>query len=67
MTRQEHIDRHKLLHKCLDELFADFIKHHPDQAGGYLDVTLSEFTHWSYKQTTNPDELKEFKEDKGSE
>ena len=52
-NREEHIKRHELLHKSLDELLADFIAHTgklPSQ------TTILELTSWSYKQTKDPTE-----------
>lgn len=51
MTREEHINRHKELHKALDELFADFIAH----AEGHLTNTVHELVIWAYQQTQDPD------------
>lgn len=53
MTREDHIERHKMLHRYLDELFADFIIEHPNKTQ-FLKVTLDEFIEWSHEQTTNP-------------
>ena len=50
----KHKDRHIVLHKCLDELIADFIMHtnkFPSK------TTLMELMEWSYKQQINTDEL----------
>lgn len=53
LTREEHIERHKQLHKSLDELLADYIDH----TGNLPSQTnLMNFLHWSYQQTTNPTE-----------
>ncbi len=52
VTKDEHIKRHKELHKALDELVADFInltEKLPTQ------TTLMELMEWSYKQTIEPD------------
>lgn len=53
MDKKEHIDRHIILHKNLDELLADFIgitKKLPSQ------TTIIELINWSYQQTKNPTE-----------
>ena len=51
ITEEEHIERHKVLHKHFDELLADFI----DKARGTLSQTkLIEFLEWSYQQTIKP-------------
>lgn len=50
---EKHWERHKLLHAHLDELFADYIEHHPDQHG-FLDMPLVNLIEWSHKQTINP-------------
>lgn len=55
MTREEHIERHKLLHRMLDELFADFIQNHPVEHG-FLNRSIYELLEWSFKQTKEPDE-----------
>ncbi len=57
MTKQDHINRHIKLHKCLDELLADFINHHPDMHG-FSGKTISELLKWSNQQTINPIEDK---------
>ena len=48
MNTKEHILRHKLLHRKLDELIADFILHTnklPSQ------TKLTELMSWSFEQT----------------
>lgn len=48
----EHIERHKELHKMLDELCADFIRHTNRMPSS---TTIMELMEWSYKQTTEPE------------
>jgi hypothetical protein len=55
MTPDEHRQRHIELHKALDELFADFILHHPGQHG-FLTMPLRQLLDWSYRQTSTPDD-----------
>jgi hypothetical protein len=55
MTPEKHKERHVELHKWLDELFADYIKHHPEQHG-FLDMPFKQFLDWSHQQTIKPDE-----------
>lgn len=48
---EEHVERHKMLHKYFDELLADFIgqtKKLPSE------TTVSELCEWSSEQTKNP-------------
>lgn len=59
MTHDEHTERHKLLHRELDELVADFIRHTQQLPSK---TTLVEFLHWSHTQTINATE-----EQKGEE
>ncbi len=52
-TKQKHINRHKLLHKRLDELVGDMITHtnmFPSK------TTVYELMKWSNEQTKNPSE-----------
>ncbi len=58
MTPEEHKQRHIELHKGFDELFADFIHHHPETTS-FLDCSIKEFMEWSYQQTLNPTEIKQ--------
>ena len=51
MTEEKHKERHELLHRNLDELFADFIAH----GNGGTRSSILELIEWSYKQTNNPD------------
>jgi len=51
MTRDEHIERHILLHRCLDELLADYLLQ-TDQLAS--DVTVMDLMQWSYQQTIDP-------------
>ena len=56
MTHEEHIERHQVLHKELDELVADFITH---TKGLPSQTVVLELMHWSFGQTKNPTEIKE--------
>jgi hypothetical protein len=57
LTPEEHKARHELLHQHLDELFADYIDHHPEQKG-FLNMPLIKLIEWSYQQSKNPTEEK---------
>lgn len=53
MDTKEHAARHLELHRCLDELVADWLTHTerlPSQA------TVMDLIRWSHKQCTHPDE-----------
>ena len=56
MEKKKHIKRHKELHRHLDELLADFLRHNNDR--GLSNTTLTELMKWSYEQTINPTEQK---------
>lgn len=51
MGEIEHKECHKKLHKCLDELLADFLFQ-----GGKVpsECTVTELLSWSCEQTENP-------------
>jgi hypothetical protein len=52
MNRNLHIERHKELHACLDELAADYLVHNK---GKLLSGTsILDLMQWSNDQTTNP-------------
>ena len=53
MTKAEHKRRHEQLHRSLDELFADYVYHHP-VVGIYLDIPYKKLLEWSFEQTKNP-------------
>lgn len=53
MTPDEHKQRHIELHRSLDELFADYMRHHKDQTE-FLQMPLIELINWSYSQTIEP-------------
>jgi hypothetical protein len=55
MTHQEHRERHKILHHHLDELFADYIDHHPEEHN-FTQMPLIKLIQWSYEQTWHPTE-----------
>lgn len=55
MKKDEHKQRHIELHKALDELFADYITHHPGKSR-FTKVTIGELLEWTYEQTINPTE-----------
>lgn len=52
IINNEHLKRHTELHKCLDELLADYIAQ-TDSLPEY--TSLWDFIAWSFKQTTQPD------------
>lgn len=52
MTEAFHRERHRQLHRALDELIADFI----DKTGKMpSDTTVMELMEWSHRQTLKPD------------
>lgn len=53
MDRKEHIEKHIMLHKYLDELSADHIRHTGKIPSK---TTLMELMGWSYEQTKDPTE-----------
>jgi hypothetical protein len=55
LTREQHRERHKILHAHLDELFADYIEHHRDERQ-FTQMPLIKLIQWSYEQTFNPTE-----------
>lgn len=56
MNQDEHRKIHIGLHKALDQLFADYIQHHPTQHN-FLETPLKDFIEWSHRQTIQPDEV----------
>lgn len=53
MNTDEHKQHHMKLHKHLDELTADFIRH---TNGLPSNTTVLELMQWSHEQTTTPTE-----------
>lgn len=49
MTKQEHIAKHQELHKCLDELVADYIAHNPNDL--LSNNSIMTLIQWSHTQT----------------
>lgn len=55
MNSEEHKERHNELHKALDELLADYMRH----TGKLLrEMTVSGLIDWSCQQTIEPTEAK---------
>lgn len=50
MNQESHRNRHVFLHRSLDELIADFLRH----GGGDLSLPLSRLMAWSHAQTIEP-------------
>jgi len=48
-----HKQHHILLHRSLDQLFADYIYHHPDQ-DTYTGMAISHLLTWANEQRENP-------------
>lgn len=55
MKPEEHKQRHIELHRSLDELFADYISHHPNQTK-FTSMPVMTLLEWSHQQTLNPTE-----------
>jgi hypothetical protein len=55
LTGEAHRQRHVELHAALDELLADYVRHHPAQHE-FLTLPLRVYLEWSYRQTITPDE-----------
>lgn len=51
MKKSDHIERHKVLHSCFDELLGDFISHTSKMPSK---TTVMELLKWSYSQSENP-------------
>lgn len=54
MTREQHIERHELLHKMFDELVADYLVWNPGKVPS--NTTMLEIMAWSFRQTKEPSE-----------
>jgi hypothetical protein len=52
MTKDEHRERHQLLHKMFDELAADYLLHH--DSAHLTNTTLVQLLEWAYAQTLEP-------------
>lgn len=55
---KSHKKAHVRLHNALDELFANYINHHPDEIE-FTEMPFIKLMEWSNEQTQNPTELKE--------
>ena len=54
----EHKAAHVRLHRNLDELWADWLRHSGEPFRGMDEVTVGELLRWSCEQTKNPTEPK---------
>ena len=54
MNERQHLERHQLLHKHLDELFADYIRHQEGSHGEFVKRPIMELMQWSNAQAGNP-------------
>jgi hypothetical protein len=53
MSPEEHKQKHIELHRALDELFADYILHNPNNIS-YIRLPIGDLLQWAYEQTLNP-------------
>lgn len=53
-TPEEHQARHVELHRALDELMADFMRHTSRLAS---QTTVMDLLEWAHEQTVNPTEV----------
>ena len=53
MTPEEVTERHKELHRSLDELFACFITEHPERSQ-FLETPIGDMMEWSFEMTKDP-------------
>lgn len=51
MDAKEHKERHAYLHRCLDELVADYIGHTNNLPS---ETSVMQLMNWSYTQTIKP-------------
>ena len=51
LTKEEHIERHEVLHNCLDELVADFVTLTNKLPS---ETSIMELLMWSMLQTLDP-------------
>lgn len=64
LSRDQHRERHEKLHRALDELWADWLRHHttpgiePGKFKSMDDLTVGELIRWSDQQTIDPTESK---------
>jgi hypothetical protein len=57
MTPEEHRKRHIKLHKALDELLADYLRHEGREGlKGPSTITVLDLMRWSHIQTVTPTE-----------
>lgn len=63
MTPEHHKKRHEELHKAFDELFADYITHHPNQQG-FISMPVLQLMAWSAKMAEAPDHEEQPEPDK---
>jgi len=54
MTKEEYLERHRELHRALDELAADWAAHQP-LGKMFSNSTIMELMRWSHEQTQEPD------------
>lgn len=52
MNRNQHIERHQELHKCLDELAADYLVH--NRGKSLSGTSILQLMQWSNEQTQEP-------------
>ena len=52
-TPEEHKQKHRELHQSLDELFADYIRHHPNETS-FTTMPFKQLLDWSHEQTIKP-------------
>jgi hypothetical protein len=52
----DHRARHMQLHRAFDELYADFVRHHPGDHD-FLQMPIERLLQWSHEQTINPTEM----------
>ena len=53
LTPEEVTERHKVLHRSIDELFACYITEHPDQSQ-FLETPIGDMIEWSFEMTKDP-------------
>jgi hypothetical protein len=54
MTHEAHKARHEMLHRCLDELLADYLRHHAMDRVFIANIRMWDLIQWSHDQTKNP-------------